>query len=233
MTLAELRELGLPIHADAHARLTTFVERLLSENEHINLTAVRDADDAWLVHVCESLTLLALLDEQQPSSLLDLGTGGGVPGLPLACARPELPVTLLDATRKKVEAADRIAGAIGLQNVKCIWGRAELQAHHPALREQFDVVVSRAVARLPLLVEFAAGFVRVGGRCLFFKTPGAMESEAREAAAALRACRLKFERAMSYSLGSHGERLIAIYRKTAPLPPNLPRPPGHAKKKPL
>ncbi|RMF74031.1 MAG: 16S rRNA (guanine(527)-N(7))-methyltransferase RsmG [Planctomycetota bacterium] len=233
MTLAELQSFGIDIDEPAYGRLERFVDLLLAENRKTNLTAIRERADAWLVHVCESLAVLPLLDDSSASSLIDIGCGGGVPGIPLACARPRIDVALLDATRKKIEACERIANGLRLSNVATIWSRAERAAHDPRYREQFEVVTARAVAALPLLAEYAAGFVQPGGRCIFFKTRQALERESSAAAGALRSCRLSHEQTLEYDLGPHGRRVVAVYRKLAALPSRLPRSPGQAKKRPL
>lgn len=221
------------LNADQVARLRAFVAALLAENDRINLTAVRDADTAWRVHVEDSLALLALLKERPLRSLLDLGSGGGVPGLPLACVLPNTQFTLLDATAKKMAACDRIASSLGLTHVSCVAGRAEDLAHEAAHREKFDAVTARAVAKLPLLIEWAAGFLTVGGSAFFFKTPAA-ESEIADARRAAEICRMRYLADYRYRLtGETDDRVIFHYEKLAPLPIRLPRSPQAAQQKPL
>ena len=174
MTHAELLAAGYDVGAASYERLARYVSLLLAENRRVNLTSVDNQQDVWVAHVCDSLVLLPLIKAAGAQSLLDLGTGGGLPGLPLACVCGGLQVTLLEATRKKLAAVERIAGALRLENVRFAWGRAETLAHDAAYRERFDAVTSRAVAELRVLVEYASGFVRVGGQCWFFKTPGVL-----------------------------------------------------------
>lgn len=233
MTRAELRASGFELEPDEHARLTKFLNLLLAENQTHNLTGVRTLADAWPLLVCDSLALLSLVQAFAPRRLLDLGSGGGIPGIPLACVRPELRFTLIDATRKKMDAARRIATGLELPNVSAVWGRAESLAHTTNLREQFDLVAAKAVARLPVLLECAAGFVRVGGRCCFFKSTAA-EAEIQAATRSAAKCGLRFESTLEYTLpAGHGQRLIVIYTKTDPLRSNLPRAPGIPGKRPL
>ncbi|MEW6249731.1 MAG: 16S rRNA (guanine(527)-N(7))-methyltransferase RsmG [Planctomycetota bacterium] len=238
MTLNDLRAAGIDVSPAVRDRLAAFVRLLLAENERVNLTAIRAAPEAWVLHICDSLAVLPLLrrslevekDGAEAAGraglrLLDLGSGGGVPGIPLACVVPEVEVTLLDATRKKVAAVERIIGELGLPNAAGAWGRAELKAHEPEFRERFDVVCARAVARLPVLLEFAAGFVRPGGECWLYKSAAAAEGERAAAESAARICRLSYSGLHTYRLpGEADDRAILIYQKRANLPEHLPRP---------
>jgi 16S rRNA (guanine527-N7)-methyltransferase len=234
MTHAELTAAGFAVTPAAHRRLVRFVDALLRENARVNLTAIRDPADVWRRHVCDSLALLPLLHETTPSHLLDLGTGGGIPGVPLACVAPRTQFALVDATRKKVAAVERIVAHLALSNVHAVWGRAEELAHRVEFRERFDAVCARAVAPLPTLIEYAAGFVRPGGFCWFAKTVAAATREVDLARRAAGQCRLRYVETRRFELpGDGGERAIVVYRKTARLPDDLPRGEGKPKKKPL
>lgn len=217
MTCAQLRDLGHAIDASAHARLARFVELLLDANERINLTAIRTPQAVWELHVCDALALLPALDARAPQSVLDLGTGGGLPGLPLACARPHMRFTLLDATRKKVDAVRVMAEGIGVENVSLLWGRAESVARDPEHRERYDLVLARAVAPLARLAGYASGLVRPGGECWFLKSCDVL-AEVSAARAALAAARLAaVEPPLLYALpGAHGKRQVLRFRKLAP-----------------
>ena len=214
MTQAEMTAAGFDLDQSAHARLSRFVELLLEENTKLNLTAIRDADKVWPLHICDSLAIAPLIASAGAKRIIDLGSGGGVPGIPLACANPSLQVTLLDSTRKKIAALERIIAGIKLPNISTQWGRAEELAHEPDFRESFDGLTARAVAALPLLIEYAAGFVRTGGRCWFSKSCD-VENEIAAAAKSAKACRLQLVKSHRFSLpGEHGERLILEYEKT-------------------
>ncbi len=226
---------GFAVPPDVHARLERFLTVLLEENSKVNLTAIRTLERAWPLHICDSLGLLPLLQaEPRPRTILDLGSGPGIPGIPLAIAMPDVQVTLLDATRKKVAAAERIIASLELPNVTAVWGRAETRGHEPELRERFDVVVSRALGALPFLCEYAAGFVAVGGQCLFMKSVDGARGEVDQATQAARVCSLESIGYSEYSLPDpHGERVVVVYQKTGPLSRRLPRSPGAARKRPL
>ena len=143
---------------------------LLEQNGRVNLTGIRDPAQAERLLLLESIaTVLAVPDLGSPPSgtsslrLLDVGTGGGIPGIPLAIAFPHLSVTLLEATRKKVEFLQRAVQTLALENVAALWGRAEDQAHVAAHREQYDVVTARGVGGLATLSELALPFCALGG----------------------------------------------------------------------
>lgn len=200
------------ISGDARARLERFAGLLLEINQQLNLTGARHADQLWRAHIADSLALLPLIREAH--HLLDLGSGGGLPGLVLACVRPELRVTLLDARRKKVGALSRMIRQLDLPNAMAHWGRAEEVAKDGAFRGGFDVVTARAVAALPRLIEWSAPFVCPGGACWFFKTAAAMEVEGGPARAAAERTGLRELPRREYRLESDVvARLLVGYRK--------------------
>lgn len=166
--------------------------------------------------------------------VLDLGAGGGLPGIPLACACPDAQVTLLEATGKKVAALERIIARVGLGNVNAAHGRAEVLAHDPQYREQFDLVTARAVAELPALLELAAGFVKAGGTCWFFKSRPQAEREIPAARSAAARCALDYAGTELYRVPAEADRRALVrYRKTASLSTDLPRRTGRATTRPL
>lgn len=163
--------------------------RLIASSPH-NLVSSGDRALLATTHVPESVALAQPLGAAHGSSWLDLGTGGGLPGLALAIDRPDVRWTLLDATAKKVRAVASFAAELGLDNVETVCARAEDAAWDPAYRGSFDGVVARAVAPLAVLAELARGFVRPGGMLGAVKGP-TWEDEARQATTAL--ARLRWE----------------------------------------
>ena len=155
-------------------------ERLFSENKRYNLTAIKDAPRAAYLHFCDSVALAPLIPEN--ATLLDVGCGGGFPSLPLAIARPDLSITAMDSTEKKVCYVNESARLLSLSNITAVAARAE-EAATGSMRESFDIVTARAVAALPVLSELCLPFVRVGG--VFYAMKGAGAAE--ETAASLRA----------------------------------------------
>lgn len=165
---ARLEVLGVTLGEAQLAQLGDYLGRLLAMNEIMNLTAIT-AESAWERHAFDALTLVPLLaDVPAGASVIDVGSGGGIPGIPLAIARPDLSVTLLDATQKKVTFLGAVSAAIGLTNVTAIAGRAE-ELGRGDLFGSFEVVTARAVARLELLAKLVVPFAKADGRALLVK----------------------------------------------------------------
>ena len=185
-----LAKLGVTLDGAAKTKLASFLALLLAMNEQVNLTAITEPEAAWSRHALDALSLVPeLADLPRGAHVLDVGSGGGVPGIPLAIARPDLHVTLLDATEKKVAFIGAAAAKLELENVTAVSGRAE-QAN---LGRVFDVVVARAVAKISTLLGWTAPFAKEGGRLLFIKGERA-DAELGEAKEALRRFRCDHER---------------------------------------
>lgn len=165
--------------------------------------------------------------------IIDIGTGGGFPLLPLALLRPDIFFTGVDAITKKITAVERIVSALGITNVRLVTGRAEELGHNPAFREQFAIVTSRAVAPLATLLEYLSPFAKVGGRILCWKSLN-IEDELQESLEARMTLRCRLTDRHRYTLpGDWGERQILIFEKTGSLPREFPRTVGIPKKEPL
>lgn len=225
---ARARMDALGLDDGQQSKLAGYVDALLETNASLNLTAIRDADEAWTRHVLESLELVARIRPLAPSRCVDLGTGGGVPGMPLAIAMPETSWHLIDAREKKIAFIERTAAALGVPNVVGRAGRAEHLAERGGpLRDRADLLVARALAPMPVLVELALPFVREGGHMLAVKGERAAEEleEARAALVALRGEVVDTERLETATL--------VLIRKTARTPERFPRKAGEAKRAPL
>ena len=163
-------EFGIELEAEEVARLGRFLALLLANNTLLNLTAIRDEASAWERHVFDALTLMSVLHElPDGAEIADLGSGGGVPALPLAIAMPQHRFTLVESTKKKCAYLLSTARALGLDNVRVISERAESLAKEKPFREAFDVVTARAVGVIELLVPLAFPLVKPGGRAIFVK----------------------------------------------------------------
>ncbi len=206
-------------------KLYKMLLRLQEFNSHTNLTAIRDEDGILVKHITDSLTLAPFLPKNV--KLLDVGCGGGFPSLPIAIARPDISVTALDSTEKKVNYVKESAEILELPNLKTLCGRAEELAHLPELREHFDVVTARAVAALPMLSELCVPFVKVGG-CFI-----AMKSAPENAAVHKLGCK-PFD-IHEFTLVSHEneQRTILIANKISPTPTTYPRAFAKIKKNPI
>ena len=184
---ARAAEAGIPLTAEQIGQFSVYHEMLLDWNTRMNLTALTAPEDVAVKHIIDSLTAydVALFDGAR--TLIDVGTGAGLPGIPLAVYAPHLTVTLLDALNKRVRFLTEVTAAMGLQNVRCIHARAEEAARTAEHRAAYDIAVSRAVARLPVLLEYTLPFVRVGGTLLALKGRAYAEEqkEARRAAEVL------------------------------------------------
>lgn len=184
---ARAGEAGIPLTAEQIGQFSVYHEMLLDWNTRMNLTALTAPEDVAVKHIIDSLTAYdaALFDGAR--TLIDVGTGAGLPGIPLAVYAPHLTVTLLDSLNKRVRFLTEVTAAMGLPNVRCIHARAEEAARTAEHRAAYDIVVSRAVARLPVLLEYTLPFVRVGGTLLALKGRAYAEEqkEARRAAEVL------------------------------------------------
>jgi 16S rRNA (guanine527-N7)-methyltransferase len=240
---AAARALGLRLTAREMNCFRRFGTMLVRENEHVNLTAITAPADVQLLHFADSLTVVPPVDEYvrliggdvamlSTVRILVVGSGAGFPGLPLAIMRPRVAVTLLEATGKKVAFLRRVADDLGLDNVTALNFRAEEAAHHPTLRGHMDIVLARAVARLPVLLEYCLPFVRPNGFVLAMKA-GDLTDELREGAHAATILGGTIGTVTPVPIpGLDGHVLIRI-DKTGETPPQYPRRPGIPTKRPL
>jgi len=166
--------MGLDISAQETERLSLFLSELYARNEAVNLTRV-PPNDAAETHILDCLSLLLIPGLPKVRRALDVGTGGGLPGVPLAVLRPGWQWTLMDGTRKKLDFVSHAAGVMGLRNVTVLHGRAEEAARRPELTQSFDLVAARAVASMDRLVEWMLPFVRPGGVAVAYKTKAAAQ----------------------------------------------------------
>ncbi len=230
--LSTAAELGLDLtgRAEAFGRL---LDLLVTAADQTNLTSLRGERDIILKHFVDSLTCLRGEWLDGEVRVLDLGTGAGFPALPLAIVRPELSVTALDATRKKVEFVGRAARHLGLTNVEALVGRAETLGRQPGQREGYDRVVTRAVAALPILAELSLPFLPVGG--LLVAQKGALGPEELEAGSRAAAEVGGEVRAVEpFTLPVLGDaRTLVVVEKTGPTPERYPRREGVPNKQPL
>ncbi len=225
---AGLDRLGLTLPEETLDRLTAFGEAVIEQNRVMNLTAITEPEQVAELHLLDSLTLLRVLP-LAGKSLLDVGTGAGFPGVPLKLAEPTLRLTLLDSLQKRMRwLEDEALPALGVE-ARFLTGRAEdFAADH---WERFDVVTSRAVARLNLLCELCLPYVRVGGCFLAMKGAAAPE-ELEEARKAIRTLGGSFERTERFEIAG-ADHCVVVIRKTAPTPSQYPRSWSRIKQKPL
>lgn len=214
------------------AQFARYYEMLVDWNTRMNLTAITAPQEACEKHFLDSLLLLEDVSFADGERLIDVGTGAGFPGIPLAIACPRLEVTLLDSLRKRVGFLEAVIAELGLANARAFHDRAELFAKRSENRDAFDWATARAVARLPLLLEYCLPFVRVGGGFIACKGPDGA-AELAEAAKALQTLQGVHEQTFVHSLPGGDTRDILLVRKTGPTPKRFPRNPGAAAKSPL
>ena len=203
--------------------------RLLKEwNEKINLTAITEPKEIIEKHFIDSLTVLPYISEND--KVIDVGTGAGFPGIPLKIAKPKSKITLLDSLNKRIVFLEEVISKLGLTEIYCIHGRAEEYALEK--REFYDVALSRAVAELPVLLEYLLPFVKVGGKCICMKGPKAME-EIEKSSKALEILGGKIEKVENIKIEGEMDRNIIIISKIKNTPANYPRKAGMATKKPI
>ncbi len=173
---SRLEGLGLPYDPQVPGRLLRYHTLLREWNQRMNLTGDTELETALDRLYMDSLAPLAIPGLfPRGAELVDVGSGAGFPGLPLAILRPDLGVLLLDSQAKRIAFLDAVVQELGLPNVRTLHARAEDAAHDPHLRESFDLAVARAVAPLPVLCELLLPFARVGGRMACYKGPAAGE----------------------------------------------------------
>jgi 16S rRNA (guanine527-N7)-methyltransferase len=223
---APTEELVAHLAPKQQSQLELYINSLLTATEEFNLTAIRNREEAWERHILESLRVVPLLGNG--TRLIDVGTGGGIPGMVLAIARPDIEVTLLEATTKKAAFLERTAIALGLTNVRVCAERAEDAAKVGARhRETFDIVTARAVAPLRVLLELTIPFLKPSG--LFVAVKGEKAAaELDEAKRALQTLSVTLE-----SSHRHPTATVLLLRKTAPTAAKYPRRSGEPKRNPL
>ena len=226
-------EAGLALTAAQIEQFAVYNRLLIAWNERMNLTALTAPEDVAVKHIIDSLTAYDAKLFAPARTLIDVGTGAGLPGIPLAVYAPQIEVTLMDALGKRVKFLTEAAAAMELRNVRCIHARAEEAARAKEHRARYDIAVSRAVARMPVLLEYMLPFVRVGGAVLALKGR-AYEEEAQEARGT--AARLGGGRVTARSVhlpGLDDVRAILTVVKERPTPKGYPRRAGQPEQNPL
>lgn len=225
------KESEITLDDDALSRLDLYAERLIETNKHVNLTAITDPEEILYKHFLDSLMILRYVRPQPQASWIDVGTGAGIPGYVLLAARPDLQMTLLDGTKKKLHFVQEAIDAAGL-TARILHARAEEAGQDALYREQFDFASARAVANLRELTEYCLPFLRIGGTFVAMKSKKT-EEEIAEAQSAIRLLGGQIDRIESFDLPSVGERTLILIKKLSHTPPKYPRPSAKIAKQPL
>lgn len=229
------REFGFELTQTQQEQFEKYYRLLVEWNEKFNLTAITEYTGAQLKHFLDSLSAAPVLEKAgvAEKKLIDVGTGAGFPGVPLAIGLADLHVTLLEATGKKVRFLEEVVSELGLENVTVVHGRVEEYARDLKNREHFDFAVARAVAPMRTLVEYTLPFVKVGGILIAYKAVDAAE----ETQVAKRANEMlggRVREIISVKLGDLDDvRHLVVIDKIAPTPELYPRAGGAPKNKPL
>ena len=224
---AGLPELGLDLSENTRDTLCAFGAAVVKQNEVMNLTAITEPGPVAKLHLLDSLTVLTAAD-LKGKKLIDVGCGAGFPGVPLAIACPEASVTLLDSLGKRVKWLEEILPQLGVK-AECVTARAEEAVADR--RESYDYATSRAVARLNILLELTAPYVKVGGAVLAMKGAAARE-ELAECGNAIKKLGLKLEEVKEFPIDGTSHAVIVL-RKVAPTPKQFPRRYAKIKQSPL
>lgn len=253
----QLEAAGFKATAKQLGQFNTFYEMLIETNKSLNLTAITDPHEVAVKHFVDSLTALDTVSDEtakvhttdgeiqhttnsligvvfkEGAKLLDLGTGAGFPGIPLAIMRPDLKITLFDSLQKRLTFLESVITALDLSNVITLHGRAEDMSHTLDHRGVYDIVTSRAVARLPILLEWALPYVKQNGYMVALKG-AAYEEEIGEAKKALQVLKGEIANVKQVQLPTLTDKRAIIYtRKTGVTPKQYSRKPKEIKLKPL
>jgi len=209
-------------------RLGGFIDLLLDTNRLFNLTAVKDSSKAWTKHILDSLSLIPQLAEEGVEHVVDIGSGGGLPGIPLAITMPQVTFSLVESTKKKAVYLNEVVSQLGLDNVTVLADRAEsLATTDGGFRDIADAVIARAVGPLNVLLELTIPFAKVGGVVIAIKGEKA-EQEIEHANKALHVLHAKVESSRRTTTGT-----VVVIRKLKPTPKEYPRVAGEPKRSPI
>jgi len=230
------RRLGLHLTPQQLEQFQIYYQELIDWNQRLNLTAITDYEEVQIKHFLDSLTVVQALKRLLSSAsfhLIDVGTGAGLPGIALKILLPDIKLVLLDSTAKKAAFLHHIKHKLGLNNVEIVVGRAEAIAHEVQYREKFELVLSRAVARLPTLVEFTLPFCAIGG-CFIAQKKGAVQPEMSQASRAITLLGGNLREVKRVDLEEFtDQRQLIVIDKVSPTPHQYPRRPGIPAKRPL
>ncbi len=231
LLLEDAAKLGISVTDEMLARFEKLAFLLVEQNKTMNLTAITDPDGIAIKHFADSISALSAADFPQGAKVLDVGTGAGFPSIPLLIARPDLDMTMIDSTAKKLKYVASTVESLGL-TAEVLHTRAEEAGQNKEYREKFDIVCSRAVAALNVLCEYCLPFVKVGGVFLAMKGAKAQE-EIADAKSAIKTLGGKIVAEKSFTLSDGGERTIVVIKKISQVPPKYPRVSAQIAKKPL
>jgi 16S rRNA (guanine527-N7)-methyltransferase len=227
------KRLGISLTRAQLEAFETYYREIIDWNKKVNLTRITGYEEVLLKHFLDSLTVFTVVLPSKAFKVIDIGTGAGLPGIPLKIVSPGLDLTMLESITKKVKFLEYVVVSLGLDNVEVVNGRAEEIARDDRYREKYDFALARALAPLPVLVELALPFCRVGGCCIALKKGDIAEEVARALTAiATMGGRLREVKPVQLP-GLNDKRCLVIIDKINPTPPGYPRRPGIPTKRPV
>ena len=229
--IEEAKKINITFTEKQLEQFRIYYELLVEKNKVMNLTGITEWDEVLEKHFLDSISLIRVIDLSQNISVLDMGTGAGFPGIPLKIAFPNLQITLADSLNKRVLFLQEVIDALKLEGIEAVHSRAEDLARDKNYREQYDLVVSRAVANLSTLSEYCLPFVKIGGQFISYKS-GDIEEEVVASKSAVFLLGGKIKDTVKFELGESSRSFVLI-DKTKGTPKTYPRKAGTPSKKPL
>lgn len=227
----KVEKLGIELNDYQVKQFYNYMKLLIEWNKKINLTAIIDPEDIILKHFIDSLTIAKYINEKD--KIADIGTGAGFPGIPIKILNPENEMLLVDSLNKRIKFLEMVIQEDKLKNIKVLHGRAEEIGHNKAYRGNFDVVTSRAVAKLNILLEYMLPLLKLGGKCICLKGPN-IEEELEEARNAIKILGGQIDKIEQMELPySDNRRNIIIIKAVKQSPNKYPRKPGTPTTSPL
>lgn len=227
-----VKELGITLTELQYQQFMDYYELLIERNKVMNLTAITDLKEVIMKHFIDSLAMVKAI-KPDSEKLIDIGTGAGFPGIPLKIAFPDLSIVLLDSLKKRLTFLDEVINQLGLAGIRTLHGRAEDYGREGSYREQFDLCVSRAVARLSSLSEYCLPYVKIGGCFISYKS-GNIEEELTSSERAIKLLGAELKEVVEYQLPNTDiQRTLIVLEKKAATPRSYPRTAGKPSKDPL
>lgn len=231
LLLSGAAEYGVTLSDEAVERFDIYARLLVERNKVMNLTAITESDEIVKKHFVDSLSLLSVVDIPENAKVIDVGTGAGFPGIPLMIARPDLRMTLLDSTRKRLGFIEEVSRETSLEP-ELLHSRAEDAGKNENYRERYDLATARAVSNLRDLSEYCLPFVKKGGVFAPMKSAKA-EEEIAQAKKAIHVLGGQIEKKVSFDIGDVGSRTVIIIKKISQTPTKYPRPSAKMAKFPI